>query len=72
MSHPIKGIKLQTFQTRSKWVTRVPFAVEHEYYTLGCHISSMTHDTPKKAYQITIFLKSIKICVVMMIHISIQ
>ena len=35
--------------------TRVVFDAKQEYDTLGCHISSMSHTTPEKGYQITKF-----------------
>ena len=57
LKHPEKGIKLQKNKFAQKGLPRVLFAAEHEYNTLGYHISSITLDTPEKGCKITKFVK---------------
>ena len=52
MSDPKKGIKLQKIKIAQNRLPEILFDAEHEYDTLMCHISSLSHDIPEKGCQI--------------------
>ena len=63
MFDPKKGVSQKFLEIAQNRYISVVFDAEHEYDTLRCHISSMSHAIPEKGCQITKFYKSLKISI---------